>query len=176
MLQNNKMPLCVLQNRIKSAHRDRLREFMSLTQTTERVAIQCLSVHDWKLDIALDAYFTHPEYFHGGGGGQPPMVSSGRASAVDRRKLEQLYNKYKGGMTDDCLKGLVGSGGEYQSLVLFLQIPMTRARSAWMGWWSCWKIFNWMRVHGWSYFWLGDLRRQPNASFHGKSSCPAWQT
>ncbi|TRY67172.1 hypothetical protein TCAL_03086 [Tigriopus californicus] len=93
-------------NRIKSAHRDRLREFMSLTQTTERVAIQCLSVHDWKLDIALDAYFSHPDYFHGGGGGQPPMVS-GRAPAVDRRKLEQLYNKYK----DPNDAGKIGMNG-----------------------------------------------------------------
>ena len=51
----------------------------------EKTAIFCLAHHDWKLDMALDSYFANPELYF-----REPKVS------VDRKKLEQLYNKYRG--------------------------------------------------------------------------------
>lgn len=89
-------------HRLKSYQRDRLREFMTLTQTPEKVAISCLNAHDWKLDIALDSYFTNPGYFHNGG--QMPPSGGGYGSSgggqsqrpkVDKRALEMTYNKYR---------------------------------------------------------------------------------
>ena len=48
------------------------------------MAMQCLAQHDWKLDIALDNYFANPDVYY-----REPRT------AVDRKKLDQLYNKYK---------------------------------------------------------------------------------
>ena len=59
---------------------------MSLTQTGEKTALFCLAQHDWKLDIALDNYFANPELYYR----ETKVVS------VDRKKLETLYNKYRG--------------------------------------------------------------------------------
>jgi len=71
-------------HKLKSSQRDRCREFSALTQTGEKTAIFCLSQHDWKLDIALDNYFANPELYY-----KEPR------NAVDRKKLEQLYNRYR---------------------------------------------------------------------------------
>ena len=73
---------------------------MALTQTPDKIAMACLNAHDWKLDIALDSYFSNPEYFHngqlphgyGGGGGGHQQ----RAPKVDKRSLEASYNRYRG--------------------------------------------------------------------------------
>jgi hypothetical protein len=53
-------------------------------QTGEKTALYCLAQHDWKLDIALDNYFANPDVYY-----REPRT------AVDRKKLDQLYNKYK---------------------------------------------------------------------------------
>ena len=66
--------------------RERAREFASLTQTGEKTALFCLSQHDWKLDIALDNYFANPELYY----------RETKAVTVDRKKLEGMYNKYRG--------------------------------------------------------------------------------
>lgn len=71
-------------HRLKSSQKDRLREFITLTQTGEKTAIYCLAQHDWKLDMALDNYFANPEVYY-----REPKTS------VDRKKLEQLYNRYR---------------------------------------------------------------------------------
>jgi len=71
-------------HKLKSSQRDRCREFINLTQTGEKTAIYCLSQHDWKLDIALDNYFANSEVYN-----KEPR------SVVDRKKLDQLYNRYK---------------------------------------------------------------------------------
>jgi thiamine monophosphate synthase len=43
--------LALFQHRLKSSsQRDRVREFVTLTQTGEKTAIACLVHHEWKLD------------------------------------------------------------------------------------------------------------------------------
>lgn len=71
-------------HRLKTSQKDRCREFITLTQTGEKTAIYCLAQHDWKLDIALDNYFSNPEFYY-----REPRT------LTDRKKLDQLYNRYK---------------------------------------------------------------------------------
>ena len=77
--------------------RERAREFASLTQTGEKTALFCLAQHDWKLDIALDNYFANPELYY----------RETKVVTVDRKKLEVLYNKYRGKKTNSLSKDTV---------------------------------------------------------------------
>ena len=68
-----------------------MRQFVAFTQSTEKVALQWLSTYDWKLELAIDHFFQNPDRFTSGSHHQ------GRgSSAVDRHKLEGLFNRYKG--------------------------------------------------------------------------------
>lgn len=69
-----------------------MKRFVSLTQTGEQTAIYCLSQHDWKLELASDAYFQNPEIYW------RESMSKVTASA-DRKKIDQLFNKYRGNAT-----------------------------------------------------------------------------
>ncbi len=69
-----------------------MKRFVSLTQTGEQTAIYCLSQHDWKLELASDAYFQNPEIYW------RESMSKVTASA-DRKKIDQLFNKYRGSAT-----------------------------------------------------------------------------
>ena len=73
------------QHKLKSSQKDKVRQFIAFTQTGEKSAINCLGHHDWKLDVAVDNFFQNPERYN-----KEPKL------AVDRRKVEQLFNKYKG--------------------------------------------------------------------------------
>jgi len=80
-------------HKLKSAQRDKVKRFVSFTQTSEQLAIHCLSQHDWKLELASDAYFQNPDtYWREAMGGSK---GGGVASAVDKKKIEQLFNKYR---------------------------------------------------------------------------------
>jgi len=85
-------------HRLKSSQRSKAQDFASMTQTGEKTAIFCLAHHDWKLDMALDSYFANPELYF-----REPKVS------VDRKKLEQLYNKYRDGQDPEkiSMEGVV---------------------------------------------------------------------
>lgn len=58
---------------------------MVFTQTNEKTAFTCLSQSDWKLDVATDKFFQNPDLY----------VCTLKA-ALDKKKLEQLYNRYRG--------------------------------------------------------------------------------
>jgi DCN1-like protein 1/2 len=58
---------------------------MSFTQAGEKTAMQCLTVHEWKLDVAVDNYFQVPERYN-----------RETKPTLDRRKIEQLFGKYRG--------------------------------------------------------------------------------
>lgn len=73
------------QHKLKSSQKDKARQFISFTQTGEKTAIHCLSSHDWKLDVAVDNYFQCPERYN-----RDTKVS------LDRKKIDSLFNKYKG--------------------------------------------------------------------------------
>lgn len=62
-----------------------MKKFVAFTQTTESTAINCLMQNDWKLDLASDNYFQNPDAYY-----KDPAKT-----VVDRKKLEQLFHKYK---------------------------------------------------------------------------------
>ncbi|CAH2099457.1 unnamed protein product [Euphydryas editha] len=78
-------------NKLKSSQRDKVKKFVAFTQTTESTAIFCLSQNDWKLDLASDNYFQNPDAYY-----KDPVKAS-----VDRKKLEQLFNKYRDQQEND---------------------------------------------------------------------------
>lgn len=86
---NNGCFLCVhcvfVQNKLKSSQKDKVRQFMIFTQSNEKTALTCLSQNDWKLDVATDKFFQNPELY------VPNLKGS-----LDKKKLEQLYNRYRG--------------------------------------------------------------------------------
>jgi DCN1-like protein 1/2 len=73
------------QHKLKSSQRDKVRQFITFTQASEKTAITCLGHHDWKLDIAVDMFFQSPDRYI-----KEPK------GALDRKKIEQLFNRYKG--------------------------------------------------------------------------------
>lgn len=62
-----------------------MKKFIAFTQTGENTAIFCLSQNDWKLELASDNYFQNPDSYF-----------KETKTAVDRKKLEQLYARYRG--------------------------------------------------------------------------------
>lgn len=71
----------VFQNKLKGIQREKVKQFIALTQTGEATAIYCLTHNEWKLEVACDNYFQMPEltYFR----------------ELDRRKVDELFNTYK---------------------------------------------------------------------------------
>lgn len=74
----------------KQKQRERIvAQFMNFTQSNEKNAINFLNQHDWKLDLAVDAYYLSLD-------SGPRRDSNKPNNQVDRKKLDQLWNIYKG--------------------------------------------------------------------------------
>ncbi|XP_013393856.1 DCN1-like protein 1 [Lingula anatina] len=71
-------------HKLKSSQKDKVRQFIAFTQSGEKTAINCLTAHDWKLDVAVDNYFQFPERYN-----REPK------GTIDRKKIEQIFNRYK---------------------------------------------------------------------------------
>jgi len=78
-------------HRLKSYQKDRAKEFIALTQSGEKTAIDCLNRNEWRLDLALDFFFQNPYMFQ----------QESKHSHVDRSKIETLFSKYKDRNTGD---------------------------------------------------------------------------
>ena len=82
---NQQVFVVFVQNKLKSSQKDKVRQFMIFTQSNEKTALTCLSQNDWKLDVATDKFFQSPE-----------LYVSNLKGALDKKKLDQLYNRYRG--------------------------------------------------------------------------------
>ncbi|KAI5674540.1 hypothetical protein M9H77_14904 [Catharanthus roseus] len=66
-------------NKLGRGHRDKVQQFMAITGSSEKVAIQSLKASDWHLEGAFDVFYSQPL----------------SRSHTDSRHLEELYNRYK---------------------------------------------------------------------------------
>eukprot|EP01116_Phalansterium_solitarium_P018242 TRINITY_DN4772_c0_g1_i1.p1 TRINITY_DN4772_c0_g1~~TRINITY_DN4772_c0_g1_i1.p1 ORF type:complete len:263 (-),score=83.74 TRINITY_DN4772_c0_g1_i1:260-1048(-) len=65
--------------------KEKIQQFVIFTAAEPAVAVEYLTRHDWNLEIAVDAYFSHP----------PPAPSNAQAaSSVDRARIEALFDTY----------------------------------------------------------------------------------
>lgn len=80
----------IFQHKLKGAQRDKVRHFIQITNAPEKVAVRLLNQHDWKLELAIDDFYFCPELTSNASNHQERRVT------VDRRKVEQLFNKYRG--------------------------------------------------------------------------------
>ena len=74
------------QYKLKSGQKSKVRQFLSITQSDEHTAIACLSHNDWKVEVSIDAYFQHPARY----------MQHERHSSVDRKKMNALFDRYRG--------------------------------------------------------------------------------
>lgn len=74
-----------IMHKLKQSQRSKVRQFITITGTDEHTAINCLSQNEWRLDMSTDNFYQDPiRYFV-----EPPKP------AVDRKKLDALFNKYR---------------------------------------------------------------------------------
>nr|CAD2170002.1 unnamed protein product [Meloidogyne enterolobii] len=82
--------------------KEKVRQFVSFTQTSESTAIQCLTNANWNLEMACDIFYQNPSYF------------SQVDSSVDNRRLDQFFQKYANDPKDLAQKvenGRIGPHG-----------------------------------------------------------------
>jgi len=103
-------------NKLKSAQRDKVRQFMQFTQAGEKSAIACLTAHSWSVEVACDAFFNHPHLFAQEERASNNTVAASSSSAVDGRKLEQFFLKYATDADDDSGNDRIGPHGMFRLL------------------------------------------------------------
>ena len=79
-------------NKLKSSQKEKVRQFIAFTNTGEKTAINCLTIHEWRTDIATNNYFENPEKYN-----KEPKCS------VDKKKITNLFEKYKDQHEDKML-------------------------------------------------------------------------
>ncbi|XP_054163210.1 DCN1-like protein [Oppia nitens] len=66
-------------HKLKSTEKAKVRQFMQLTNCSEKIAFNCLIQNEWRLEVACDAFFTNPDIY---------------MKTVDKKRIDQLFNKY----------------------------------------------------------------------------------
>jgi len=79
--------------KLNRQQRELVKQLQSFTQANEKTCIYCLAKHQWRLEIALDQYFTNPEAYHQAS--SMSSRSSSSSSSIDSRKIASLYDRYK---------------------------------------------------------------------------------
>ncbi|KAK9128661.1 hypothetical protein Syun_017458 [Stephania yunnanensis] len=66
-------------HKLNRGQRDKIQQFIAITGTSEKLALQALKTSDWHLESAFDVFYSQPQ----------------AKSATNSRHLEELYYKYK---------------------------------------------------------------------------------
>ncbi|XP_042417265.1 DCN1-like protein 2 [Zingiber officinale] len=74
-------------HKLGRGHRDKIQQFMAITGTSEKVALQALKASDWHLEGAFDMFYSQPHI----------------RTTTNTRHLEDLYNRYKDPYVDMIL-------------------------------------------------------------------------
>merc|ERR1712037_445543 len=90
--------------KLRSRERELVRQLQSFTQANEKTCIYCLQKHNWRLELAVDQYFSNPAAYHQPGSSSSRSSSS---SGADSKKIKALYEKYK----DPSEPGKIGLEG-----------------------------------------------------------------
>ncbi|KPP74293.1 DCN1-like protein 1-like, partial [Scleropages formosus] len=78
--QQSKRENFLPQNKLKSSQKDKVRQFMLFTQSSEKTALSCLSQNDWKLDVATDNFFQNPDLY----------IRENLKGVLDRKKDDKI--------------------------------------------------------------------------------------
>jgi hypothetical protein len=82
-------------NKLKTKEKDKVKQFITFTQASERVAIQALTAANWSVETAAALFFDNPDVY------SQPASGSGVGS-IDRKKIEALFVRYRGARTNTC--------------------------------------------------------------------------
>jgi len=66
-------------HKLKSSERAKVRQFIQLTNCSEKIAMNCLAQNEWRLEMACDSFFTSPDLY---------------LKIVDRKKIDNWFHKY----------------------------------------------------------------------------------
>jgi len=86
------------------AQREKVRNFVVFTNTSETVAIEVLKQNSWNLEVSVDNYFTNPDQYQV----EEPVQKGGK---IDPQKIDRLFDNYK-----DADSDLIGEGGGMERL------------------------------------------------------------
>ncbi|KAI4388021.1 hypothetical protein MLD38_000398 [Melastoma candidum] len=74
-------------HKLGRGHRDKLQQFMVITGSSEKVALQALKTSDWNLEGAFDIFYSQPHV----------------RAHTDTKRLEELFSRYRDLNTDMIL-------------------------------------------------------------------------
>ncbi|RUS21371.1 hypothetical protein BC937DRAFT_92900 [Endogone sp. FLAS-F59071] len=75
-------------NSLKSSQKEKVKQFIAFTNSSEKIAIRKLKDYNWNTEQALDSFFNDPT------GGSPTSTSMTQGG-FDQRKLQALFDKYR---------------------------------------------------------------------------------
>jgi len=81
-------------NKLNRAQKDKVKQFMNFTSTSEKVAMDVLKKYDWNVEVAIGAYFDNPQAASSGGPASPTSASSS-GGKMELKKLNALYESYR---------------------------------------------------------------------------------
>jgi DCN1-like protein 1/2 len=94
-------------NALNSQQREKVRNFVVFTTSSEDVAINALKQFEWNLEVACDNYFANPDAF----AVKTQSAPGKKAGPVDPAKIDSLFETYRDPDSD-----VVGSEGGMERL------------------------------------------------------------
>ncbi|VEL15210.1 unnamed protein product [Protopolystoma xenopodis] len=101
---------------MNSSQRDKVKKFQSITHSNEKVAINCLQNYNWKIEQAVDFYYSQNQ--------------ANSNPQVNETKIALLFDKYK----DPKYFDLILATGMERFLVHDLQLPLDGITCLMLAW------------------------------------------
>jgi DCN1-like protein 1/2 len=97
-------------NSLNSGQREKVRNFVVFTNTSEAVAIEILKKYEWNLEVACDNYFQNPEKWE-------RILKKSDVDRIDPSKIDKLFEIYRDPDAD-----VIGEGGGMERLFADLRV------------------------------------------------------